>query len=85
MTPKHVLATITAAQGAFIPISGKPKDYDLLHMKECLTLILLRILYNTVDVDHNLWGILSSDSVYKAHHNRVFMPPTRSGVYPKIP
>ena len=60
VTHAYVPATITAARANFVPISGKPKDNDLLRLSECLMPILLGIPYNTVDVNHNLWGILSS-------------------------
>ena len=47
MTPKDVLATITAARDNFVPISGKPIDGNLLRLRECLIPILLTIRYNT--------------------------------------
>ena len=85
MTPKNMSATITAARENFVSVTGKPKYGYLLRLSECLTLILIGIPYNIVDVDHNLCGILSSDAAYKARYNKVFTPLTHPTIYPTIP
>ena len=85
MTPEHMSDTITAARANFVSISSKPKDDDIICLREFLMQILLVIPYNTTDSNHNLWGILSSNDVLKAQHHEVFDPPTRPVVYLTIP
>ena len=85
MTSEDMPATITADRADFFPISGKPKDGDLLCLRKFLISILLRISYKTANGDHNLWGILSSDAACKSRHLEVFVPPTHPIVYPIIP
>ena len=68
-TPKGVTIIITAAKATFVPITSKPKDNEILSLRELLTPILLIILNNTADGDHILWGILSYGTSYKAQQN----------------
>ena len=85
MNPKYVSSTITADRETSVPISGKPNDNSLLRLRGCITQILLGTPYKTADINHNLWGILSSNASYKAQHHEVFDPPTRTVVYLIIP
>ena len=57
MSQDDVLYTTTVDRATFFPIAVKPTDAGLLRMRECLTPILLVILYNTYDGANNLWGI----------------------------
>ena len=85
MTPKDMPSKITADEMNFVPITVKSMDNDLLCLREYLIPILIRILYNTTNGTHNLWGILFSYTVYSAQNNANFVLPTRPAIYPTIP
>ena len=85
MAPEDMPVTITMARETFVPITGKLNDNNLLCLRECLMPIILGIPYNTEDVNHNIWGILSSDAAYKLRHHKVFAPTTQPVVYLIIP
>ena len=54
MNHTYMVSTITAAMANFVPINVKPKENNLFRLRECLTLILLVISYNTAYGYHNL-------------------------------
>ena len=62
MTHEGVSATITAARTTFVPITGKPKNNNLLRLREWLIPILLSIPYKNTSCNHNLWYRLYSDA-----------------------
>ena len=85
VTPKYVSSTIIPDRTTFVPISRKTKYNNLLYLRECLTMILPLILYNTDDGNHGLWGVLSSYAAYKFQQNETLTPPTRPSLYLTIP
>ncbi len=68
----------------FSPLEGKPKDDDLLAIREALLPLLMVIPYDQLNGVHSLTAILTEAVKYKAEHGIAkFVRPSRLPLYDK--
>ena len=82
MAPTALNLALTEAKTAFLPIVGQSTDYDLVQINNTLAPILLKITYDRINGEQNLWGLIADMDRYLHHYGLAFArPATRPAVY----
>jgi hypothetical protein len=81
MMPDAITLLLKEARDAFPSFEGKPKDDDLLSIRETLLPILMEIPYDQLEGVHSLTALLTDPAKYAADHGATFVSPVRLPLY----
>ena len=86
MKSTKIQAAFAALLDTFEPITGQPTDEDLIRLKSSILQQVMSIPFDLELGEHNLMGLVLSDSKYKDHHDGTSFPTylTRPGAYPTV-
>ena len=84
MTPDAIIRLFKEAYDTFPPLEGKPRDDDLLDIRDCILPLLMVIPYDQLNGIHALTAILTDAAKYELEHgNKTFVRPIRLPLYDK--
>jgi hypothetical protein len=82
MTLDAITLLFKEVYDSFLPLKGKPTDYDLLSIRETILPLLMVIPYNQLGGVHSLTAILTDPARYATNHGgATFRRPTRLPLY----
>ena len=68
MTPEDIVAKFADAIDLFEPIEVQPSDVDMKIIREAQAPLLLQIIYDKINANHSLVGIIDDTTRYLARY-----------------